>query len=185
MSRYFPPYRLLAACFALPLAVLPLSASAEVTLTTSVERISTSVSAPVQTEAAVAMDAEPLAAAEFPSPIGADTDVPSEVFSGDVLRYTIRFENTASQDVAAGSVVITNPLPEGTVYLEGSAMGQDTRITYSVDGENFAAPMELVVGEGAQARAAGAADYQAIRWAYEPLLPAGAASEVSFELLIP
>ena len=112
-------------------------------------------------------------------------DVPGEVFSGDVLRYTIRFENTSSQDVTAGSVVITNPLPEETVYLEGSAMGLDTLITYSVDGENFAAPDALLIGEGAQARTASAADYRAIRWAYQPLLPAGAASEVSFELLIP
>jgi hypothetical protein len=82
-------------------------------------------------------------------------------------------------------VVITNPLPEETFYLEGSAMGDDTLITYSVDGETFGSPAELRVGEGAAARAATASDYRAIRWTYEPLLPAGASSQVSFELLIP
>ena len=190
MSRYSPPYRVFSALIVLLLSALPPFASAEVTLNTSVERISTTVPTNTDTPVGTTADGELGAGVEMPSPANSDADnaeadVPNEVFSGDVLRYTIRFENTASQDVAAGSVVITNPLPEGTVYLEGSAMGQDTLITYSVDGETFAAPMELLVGEGAQARAASAVDYQAIRWTYQPLLPAGAASEVSFELLIP
>lgn len=108
-----------------------------------------------------------------------------EVRSGDVLRYTIVFANESTQDVSAGSVVITNPLPEGTRYLEGTAMGDDTIITFSVDEENFAAPEALMVGEGASTRAASASDYRSIRWTYEPLLRAGESSEVSFDLLIP
>jgi len=146
----------LAACVA-PLAI------AEVTLTTTVNRVATSVDA---------------------SSVVAD-DTLSEVLPGDVLRYTIEFENTSTQDVAAGSVVITNPLPANTLYLEGSATGVDTLITFSVDGETFAAPEALVVGEGTNARTAGAADYRAIRWTYQPMLGAGESSEVSFELQIP
>lgn len=109
----------------------------------------------------------------------------SDVLPGDVLRYTIVFANTSTQDVAAGSVVITNPLPEGTEYLAGSAAGADTIITFSVDDENFAGPDSLMVGEGASARAATASDYRSIRWTYERLLGAGESSEVSFDLLIP
>lgn len=154
-------------------AVLPLQAFAEVTLNTSVERISSGVPVNAEVAAGAVIDA------------ASSSDLPSEVYPGDVLRYTIVFENASAQDVAAGSVVITNPLPAETVYLEGSAMGEDTRITYSVDGEVFGAPETLRVGEGAQARAATAADYRAIRWAYESMLPAGVSSEVSFELLIP
>jgi len=176
MSRHIPPYRSIARWFlgchlGLVLAALPLTAFAEVTLNTSVERISSGTSAAV--------------AAGAGSNAAGSADKPAEVFSGDVLRYTIVFENTSSQDVAAGSVVITNPLPDETVYLEGSAVGENTRITFSVDGQTFADPNALRVGEGAQARTATASDYRVIRWAYQPMLPAGASSQVSFELLIP
>lgn len=173
MTRHTPPDRYFTRwLLGMTLAILPLAGIAEVTLNTTVVRISTSLPAP-----------DPAGSSEIGATDGAD--LPSEVFTGDVLRYTIVFENTSTQDVAAGSVVITNPLPADTVYIEGSALGEDTFISFSVDGETFAAPGELLVGQGAQVRAATAADYRAIRWAYEPVLPAGAVSEVSFELLIP
>lgn len=136
---------------------------AEVTLATSVVRVSDALSGAAT---------EPL-------------EMVSDVLPGDVLRYTIVFENTSTQDVAARSVVITNPVPEGTEYLEGSATGADTVVAFSVDGEEFAAPRELVVGEGASGRAATATDYKSIRWTYQPLLRAGESSDVSFDLLIP
>jgi uncharacterized repeat protein (TIGR01451 family) len=169
-----------------------LSAAAEVTLTTMVEKISSPVpasddaaatptTAGLDGSAGAATAASPVSAGLAPAPAGP----PSEVFSGDVLRYTITFENTSAQDVAPGSVVITNPLPEETLYLEGSALGEDTLVTFSVDGTTFASPADLLVGEGAATRAATASDFRAIRWTYEPLLPAGASSQVSFELLIP
>jgi uncharacterized repeat protein (TIGR01451 family) len=145
------------------LALFAPVAFTEVTLTTTVDRVATSV------------DAGSVVAEESLS----------EVLPGDVLRYTIAFENTSTQDVAAGSVVITNPLPADTLYLQGSATGANTEITFSVDGETFAAPDALMVGEGAGARAADAADYRAIRWTYQPMLGAGESSEVSFELQIP
>lgn len=140
------------------------AAAAEVTLTTEVVRVSASAGEPGAT---------------------AQTQSVSEVLPGDVLRYTIVFENTSTQDVAAGSVVITNPLPEGTRFLQGSAAGRETVITYSVDGERFAAADALMVGEGAGARMATTGDYRSIRWTYQPMLRAGESSQVSFELLIP
>ena len=153
MSRHFPPPRFIARWFlATILTILPLAGHAEVTLTTSVERISSAVSltadeatpvaAPVTAPGAStdASMASPVDSSSEPVPAGP----PSEVFSGDVLRYTIVFENRSTQDVAAGSVVITNPLPEETFYLDGSAMGDDTLISYSVDGETFAGPAELL-----------------------------------------
>lgn len=155
---------LLAVVLGATLGLTAPAALAEVTLSTSVERIASSTAAGTGLEPGQA---------------------PSEVLPGDVLRYTIVFQNTSTQDVAAGSVVITNPLPDQTRYVEGSAAGARTEVTFSVDGENFAAPEALVVGEGAVARAADAADYRAIRWTYQPLLAAGESSEVSFELLIP
>ncbi len=190
MSRLFPPNRFPGRrLLGFLVLLLPVTASAEVVLSTSVERISTAV--PLSTEPTSNSAADP-SGAEVATPVPASgapepmaNAEPSEVFSGDVLRYTIAFENTSTQDVAPGSVVITNPLPDETLYLEGSAAGADTLITYSVDGETFGDTAEITVGEGTAIRAATASDVRAIRWTYEPLLPAGASSEVSFELLIP
>ena len=103
---------------------------------------------------------------------------------GDVVRYTIVFENTSVRDVAAGSVVITNPLPDGTEYLEYSAAGEHAAITFSVDGETFADPQALMVGEEPDRRQATAADYRSIRWTYRPELPAGQSGRVTFDVRI-
>ena len=106
------------------------------------------------------------------------------VQSGDVVRYSIVFENTSPGDVAAGSVVITNPLPEGTEYIEGSAVGEQTVITFSLDGETFADPGSLMVGEEPDRRPAAASEYRAIRWRYEPELATGESGRVSFDVRI-
>ncbi|MEM8766969.1 MAG: hypothetical protein AAGE43_05980 [Pseudomonadota bacterium] len=145
-------------------------AQAGVTLTTTVERI---------VETGGAADAGAVAINE------AVTEPLTAVYSGDVLRYTITFENTSTQQVAPGSVVITNPLPDGTLYLDGSAQGRATTVSYSVDGVTFAAPSELLVGEGQGARAASATDYRAIRWAYGRGWAPGEISTVSFDLQMP
>ena len=107
------------------------------------------------------------------------------VLPGEMLRYTIAFSNQGTQDVVPGSIVITNPLPVGTEYVEGSASGSDTRISFSTDGENFAPSDDLTVLESGAARRATAADYQSIRWTYQPILRAGESGEVSFDLRIP
>lgn len=108
----------------------------------------------------------------------------SGVYPGEILRYTIVFSNTGTQTTVAGSIVITNPLPEGGEYVDGSAAGTDSAVTFSVDGENFDVPESLILVEEGAARPASAADYQSIRWTYEPELAAGDSGEVSFDLLI-
>lgn len=106
------------------------------------------------------------------------------VYPGEILRYTIVFSNEGTRTTVAGSIVITNPLPEGTEYVDGSATGMDTMVTFSVDGENFGAPEELVLVEEGLARPAIPGDYRSIRWTFEPELAAGESGEVSFDLLI-
>lgn len=110
--------------------------------------------------------------------------VESGVSPGDVLRYTISFTNQGTQTARAGTIVITNPLPEGTEYVDGSAGGAGTVVTFSVDGESFAAPESLVIQRDGTSRAATAADYRSIRWTFRPALPAGESGEVWFELRI-
>ena len=106
------------------------------------------------------------------------------VLPGETLRYTIVFSNQSTQDAAEGSIVITNPLPDGAAYLEGTAAGEGTQITFSTDGEHFDVPGALIVMEGGVQRPAATADYHSIRWTFEPRLPAGQSGEVSFDLLI-
>jgi len=158
---------------ALPLLFLGLcgwtvQTRAEVVLSSSVQKIETGA------------PAEPAA----PGAPGEEIQlVPVEkVFAGEALRYTIVFTNQGTQTAVAGSIVITNPLPEGTEYLDGSAAGFDTVITFSVDGENFALPDVLAIEEAGGLRPATAADYRSIRWTFEPELPAGESGEVTFDL---
>ncbi len=107
--------------------------------------------------------------------VDADSVVP-----GDELRYTITFTNDGGASVDAGSVVITNPIPDETEYLDGTAFGSGTDIVFSVDGENFAAPEALTVTRGGAEVPAAAKDYRSIRWVFRPALEPGETGNVSF-----
>ena len=104
------------------------------------------------------------------------------VVPGDELRYTITFSNNGNQVVDAGSVVITNPIPESTEYLDGTAFGSGTEIVFSIDGESFATASELIVEEDGVEAPASAKDYATIRWIFGPELKPGETSRVSFNV---
>jgi uncharacterized repeat protein (TIGR01451 family) len=110
--------------------------------------------------------------------------VPAEqVIPGDELRYTIVFENQGGAAVDAGSVVITNALPVDTEYLDGTAFGAGTEISFSTDGGNsFAQPQDLFVLADGDEVLALAKDYTAIRWVFAPELAPGEKSYVSFNV---
>jgi len=106
-----------------------------------------------------------------------------QVVPGDTLHYVISFTNKGTTSVDSGSIVITNPLPPDTVYLEGTAQGSGTEITYSVDaGGTFARSTELTVLREGERVPAQAADYTTIRWAFKPALEAGKTGDVSFSV---
>jgi uncharacterized repeat protein (TIGR01451 family) len=109
--------------------------------------------------------------------VDADSVVP-----GDELRYTITFANDGGESVDAGSVVITNPIPEETEYLNGTAFGSGTDIVFSVDGEIFAAPEVLRVTRDGIEIPASAKDYESIRWVFRPALEPGETGNVSFSV---
>jgi len=108
---------------------------------------------------------------------------PSKVIPGDELRYSVRFTNVGNEPVDAGSVVITNPVPGNTEYLEGTAAGDSAEILYSVDaGAQFGLPAALRVTENGSEAPANASDYTTIRWVYAPGLEPGATGTVSFNV---
>ncbi|MEE4360549.1 MAG: hypothetical protein V2I63_03385 [Pseudomonadales bacterium] len=98
----------------------------------------------------------------------------ASVVPGDELRYTVTFANEGAEVVDAGTVVITNPVPDNTVYLDGSAFGAGTAITFSIDGATFASAEELFVTEpdGAR-RLARPEEYTHVRWTFAPALEPG------------
>jgi uncharacterized repeat protein (TIGR01451 family) len=147
-------------------------AVAEVILATRVEKLESSATV-----------CEPGAAGE-PDAAGAQREAVESVIPGDVLRYTIVFENRSGQDAVAGSIVITNPLPAGTTYLAGSAAGRSTLISFSADGEHFDDPAALTVADPAGSRPAEPQDYRSIRWRFQPRLRPGESSEVSFDVQV-
>ncbi len=96
------------------------------------------------------------------------------VVPGDTVFYTIEARNV-SPERTAERVVITDPNPEHTRYLAGSADGDGAQIFFSVDGGmRFDTPDRLRVrGEDGSTRTATPADYTHIRWVFrDSLAPA-------------
>jgi len=88
----------------------------------------------------------------------------SSVVPGTEVIYTITAKNNGT--VPADHIVVTNPVPEQTVYVDGSASGSDTDIAFSVDGGNTYDKAEKLTIEDADGnpRAARAEDYTHVRW---------------------
>ncbi len=104
----------------------------------------------------------------------------ANVVPGETVIFTTHYVNHGEQPATA--VVITNPVPEHMIYLEKSAEGKGTDITFSIDqGKSFAAEAQLKVkdAEGKE-REATVADYTHIRWTVEGALARGAIGSVSF-----
>jgi len=107
--------------------------------------------------------------------------VPAEVvIPGESVIYTITFRNIGGEP--ADNVVITNPIAEDLMYVDGSAFGPGMAIIFSVDGGNtFANADELtVVGQDGEVRDAAAGDFTHVRWVMQNDLAAGAQGTARF-----
>jgi uncharacterized repeat protein (TIGR01451 family) len=110
--------------------------------------------------------------------VSADTILP-----GETLIFTVHYANSGSDE--ARSVVVTNPIPVGTVYVPESAGGMSSDVAFSVDdGKSYAAPAKLSVeakdsaGKMAK-RTASADEYTHVRWVISSI-PAGGHGELAF-----
>ena len=110
--------------------------------------------------------------------VAAETVIP-----GDRVVYTITFQNVSSDD--AENVVITNPIADSLVYVDGSAFGPGTDIVFSIDGgQSFAAREALSVEENGEVRPAEAKDFTHIRWVMKQDLPVGAQGMARFSAVL-
>jgi uncharacterized repeat protein (TIGR01451 family) len=113
------------------------------------------------------------------------TRVPAaKVVPGDEVIYTVTYENVGEK--AAGSVVITNPIPEHMQYKDKSASGTGTAITFSVDGgKAYDTPGNLkVLDENGEEVPAKSSDYTHVRWRLEDPLAAGSQGSVNFKAIL-
>jgi len=114
--------------------------------------------------------------------VAAETAVP-----GDVIFFTLQYTNTG--DEAATNAVLNDPVPEGTVYLGGSAFGDGAEITFSIDGgKTFKKPSlltyEVVLPGGKiDRRTASPEQYTHIRWTISTI-PAHGSGQVGFQIRV-
>ncbi len=103
------------------------------------------------------------------------------VVPGDTVAYTIEARNL-SADQAAERVVITDPIPDHTHYVDGSARGEGAEVLFSVDGGmRFDTAEQLrVKAEDGSVRAATARDYTHIRWVFRDSLAPSETRAVRF-----
>ena len=110
--------------------------------------------------------------------------VPADVVvPGESVFYTITFTNVS--DEPADNVVITNPIAEDLMYVDGSAFGPGMEIQFSVDGGTTFAPAgELNVTENGEVRRAEAKDFTHVRWVMQNDLEAGAQGTARFAAVL-
>lgn len=105
---------------------------------------------------------------------------------GEEIIYTLNYSNSGTE--AAKDVVISDPIPEGTAYLPGSA-SEAGELTFSIDkGKTFKKPTLLtyeVKGSDGKVlkKVATPDDYTDIRWTI-PSISAGGKGSVSFRVKV-
>jgi uncharacterized repeat protein (TIGR01451 family) len=103
---------------------------------------------------------------------------------GEIAIYTNSFTNNGT-DVAEG-LVINNPVPANTEYLNGSATEAGYELTFSVDSSKTFDKAEnlTVLDKDGKSIPASAKDYTNIRWTRtEPLNP-GQTGSVEFRIMV-
>lgn len=113
--------------------------------------------------------------------------VATDITPGEIIFYTLSYNNSGNE--SATNAVVDNPIPEGTVYLPGSATGQGADISFSIDGgKTFKKPslltyeVKLPTGKLDQ-RVASPEEYTHIRWTIKTI-PAGGSGKLGFQVKI-
>lgn len=102
----------------------------------------------------------------------------NKVVPGSVVIITVTANNICKKP--SDNVVINNPVPDHMTYVASTATGQNSDITFSIDGAKFAAPDQLTVSDAGAARKARPDEYRVIRWTFRGALAPGASAVASF-----
>jgi uncharacterized repeat protein (TIGR01451 family) len=105
-----------------------------------------------------------------------------EAIQGDTLFYSIHYKNIG--DEAATNVQLDNPIAEGNRYIANSAWGDNSIITFTINGKEYQPASQLnknikTDNGKAEQQLAVAEDYTAIRWQVKEIKP-GATGKVGF-----
>ena len=115
-----------------------------------------------------------------------DEDGNLVLMPGDVVRYILTAANEGGE--AAYNVEIVDPVPAGTEYVPGSAGGENTTITYSIDGGRtyVATPMIEVTNENGQVekKPAPAEMYTHVKWLIAGPIEANQQVMAAFEVRV-
>lgn len=103
---------------------------------------------------------------------------------GEELVVRISFINQGSEP--AENILIVNPVPDQMFYVSGSATGDFTLATFSIDGgETFDLPEKLVVrDEEGNEKQASSKQYTHVRFTRVRALAPGETDEVSFRAVL-
>jgi len=106
---------------------------------------------------------------------------------GDVLKYTIRYENKGKAEARGAKVV--DPVPQGTSYVSGSAVGEGMDITFSLDGKIFLPPPLLTYrvrkADGTEVEYVATPEmYTHVQWALPKPVPPGGTGSVSLQVKV-
>lgn len=102
--------------------------------------------------------------------------VPARVLAqGQVIYYTVRVTNPAP--TFASNVVVTQRIPENTVYVPGTASGPGAIVTFSIDGGQTFIRAEELEREGRMPPS----KYTHIRWQLRNPLAPGASALMRFQ----
>jgi uncharacterized repeat protein (TIGR01451 family) len=107
---------------------------------------------------------------------------------GEVIRYTVSAKNVGAHPAAKLSIV--EPVPGGTRYVENSAKSaaENVTVSYSLDhGKSYSVkpmlPVKLPNGTS-EMRPAPVSSYTNVRYAFSTQLQSGAATSVSYEVVV-
>ena len=106
---------------------------------------------------------------------------------GDVLKYTIRYENKGKLEARDAKIV--DPVPQNTSYISDSAEGEGAEINFSLDGKTFQpAPMlkyRIRMADGSEVEYVATPDmYTHIQWKLKKPVPPGGMGSVIFKVKV-
>jgi uncharacterized repeat protein (TIGR01451 family) len=101
---------------------------------------------------------------------------------GTIIYYTTEFKNISPKSV--DGINIINPIPKLTSYVDKSAYGDNTDITFSTDGGKSwdTADKLKIKGKDGKMTAAKSTNYTHIRWKHKGPLASGKTGKALFQV---